>query len=215
MLEIKTFQYNMFSENSYILSDPESRECVFIDCGALSYEEVKALTDYVATEQLHPVRLIATHGHFDHNFGVPAITKEYGLSLELHEKDEPLLRTMAEQARKLGGIDIGGSDGWELKCFGDDYTFTLGGYQFTAIHTPGHTKGSVCFYSEGAHLLFSGDTLFMGTIGRTDLPYGSMFEMTNSLRRLCQLPDETIVYPGHGPRTTMAQELSTNPFLDR
>lgn len=215
MLTVKQFTCNPFGENTYIVADPENRECIIIDCGALGNDELSQIDQYITEQQLNPIRLIATHGHFDHNFGVGHIYEKYQLKVEIHQRDEQLLHTMVQQADSLAGIHLPLTENIKAETFTDDFTFTLGGCNFSVIPTPGHTKGSVCFYSAEAQMLFSGDTLFKGTIGRTDLPYGSMFEMTNSLRRLCQLPDNTAIYPGHGPSTSLALELSSNPFLDR
>lgn len=214
MIRVEQFKFNPFGENTYFLIDNSSRECVIIDCGALGDDEEKEIETFVTEHKLNPIRLIATHGHFDHNFGISFVYSKYGLPLGINQRDYDLLMTMPSQAEKLAGIHLE-QERLNVKTFDDNYSFIIGETTFSVIPTPGHTKGSVCFYSESANMLFSGDTLFRGTIGRTDLPYGSMFQMTNSLRHLCQLPDETIIYPGHGPATTMAIELSTNPFLDR
>lgn len=214
MLKIQSFTFNPLSENTYVVSD-ETKQCAIIDCGAYNSEEQDILYNYVKDEQLNPVALLSTHGHFDHNLGTAFAAEQYNLTLQLHSRDQALYEQMDEQLRQLG------STSWiTLKkvtpaYFDDDFKVSIGNHLFEIIPTPGHTKGSVCFYCHEEKALFSGDTLFQGTIGRTDLPFGSMFQMTNSLRRLCQLPDEVQVYPGHGPQTSIALELSSNPFLDR
>lgn len=214
MLNIKSFTFNPLMENTYVVSD-ETKACVIIDCGAYSVNEQDTLMNYITDEQLTPVRLLATHAHFDHNLGAGFISEAFGLQLELHERDSELYQQMEKQTTQLAGLDWGSRKKAPAKFFDETDIITFGNQSFEIIPTPGHTKGSVCFYSASQHILFSGDTLFKGTIGRTDLPCGSMFQMTNSLRRLCQLPDTTQIFPGHGPSTSMALELASNPFLDR
>lgn len=204
----------MIRENCYVLSD-ETGEAAIVDCGAWYPEERKALTDYIAREKLKPVLLVATHGHLDHNMGNKTPYEAYGLQPMVSSSDNNLITHLPEQAVQLIGEKID-NDFPPVKGFiedGDKLHF--GSHTLEIMDTPGHTKGSVCLYCREENVLLSGDTLFKGSIGRTDLKGGSMFLMTSSLRRIAQLPDETRVLPGHGDATTIGYELAHNPYMDR
>jgi len=212
MLNIKTFEVNPLQENCYVVSD-DTNECVIIDCGAFSDEEKQEIVDYIKTNNLKPVHLLATHGHFDHNFGVDAIYNAFGLKVELHRADERLLREMKQQCEAFGLMSTVTPKIEGFLANNDIVTF--GDHKLKVLATPGHTQGGVCYYCEDESTLFSGDTLFRLSIGRTDLPGGSMFMIINSLRFLCQFPDETRILTGHGPETTIGYECAHNPYLDR
>lgn len=214
MLNIKRFECNMFRELSYVISD-ETNDCVLIDCGALYPEEHMAIDQYIADNKLNPVHLLATHGHIDHHFGDEHLWKRYGLKTRVHKDETELMDRMKEQAEVLAGMQLTGERPPVGDYFTDEDVFSFGNHTFTVIHTPGHSPGSVCFYCEAEKLLVSGDTLFKQSIGRTDFWGGSMFMMIQSLRLLSQLPDDTVVLPGHGPQTTIGNELATNPYMDR
>ena len=213
MLNVKTFSVNPLQENTYVISD-ETHECVIIDCGAFTPDERSEISDYIDTEVLKPVALLATHGHLDHNLGIGYIFEKYQLKVTLHRGDERLLREMKIQGESMFGIIVDFTP--QIETFvndGDEIHF--GRHTLRCITTPGHTMGGVSFYCAEEKALFSGDTLFRLSIGRTDLPGGSMFMIINSLRQLCQLPDDTTVYAGHGPSTTIGYELAHNPYMDR
>ena len=214
MLRIKRFICNMLQENCYVVSD-ETNECVIIDCGAMDEEEFSLIRDYIVSEELTPVHLLATHGHIDHNFGNAMVYKEYGLKVEVHENDKSLMAKLAQQALQMTGIKLQDDFPSVGKYLHDNDKVSFGSHAFTVIETPGHSRGSVFLYDEEEHVAFSGDTLFQRSIGRTDFEGGSMFQMIQSLRMICQLPDITRVYPGHGPETTIGAELASNPYLDR
>ena len=214
MIKIERFVCNMLEENCYVVHD-ETQECVIIDCGAYYEEDRKAIVNFIANNNLKPVRLLSTHGHLDHNFGNGTIFKSYGLKAEASEKDCVLMENLDKQATEMFGIELNG----ELPPLGDylnlDEPVKFGNHQFEVIETPGHTGGSVTFYCREENIAFTGDTLFKGSIGRTDFPGGSMFQIIGSLRKLSQLPDQTEIYPGHGPKSTIGFELSHNPYMDR
>ena len=191
MLNIHHIVCNMLQENCYVVSD-ETKECVIIDCGVFFDKDKEALKKYITDNQLKPSRLLATHGHVDHNLGNAFVYDTYGLQPEVHEDDSQLLEHLPEA-----------------------HTIQWGNHCFTIIHTPGHTEGSCVFYCAEEGIAFTGDTLFRGSVGRVDLPGGSMFKMMQSIRHLSQLPDTTRVFPGHGPETTIGYELAHNPYLDR
>lgn len=213
MLNIKTFEVNPLHENCYVVSD-ETKECVIIDCGAFTPEEQSEITEYIKGEGLKPKRLLATHGHFDHNLGVDAIYKEFGLKLELNRGDEKTMREIREQASAMCGIMVGFTPQIGGFLNGND-EIVFGTHRLKVIATPGHSMGGLCYYCEEEGALFSGDTLFRLSIGRTDFPGGSMFMIINSLRYICQLPDNVTVYPGHGAQTNLGYEVAHNPYLDR
>ena len=213
MINIERFACNMLQENCYVVSD-STKECVIVDCGAFYEEERKAIKQYVADNGLHPVHLLVTHGHLDHNFGNRFVADDFGLKAEVSSADSRLMEHMTEQVQAFNvKIDyqmppVGSyfEDGDEIK-FGD--------HVFKVISTPGHSRGSVCFYCKEENLMFSGDTLFKGSIGRTDFEGGSMLQIIQSLRMLAQMPDNTVVLPGHGEQTTIGFELAHNPYMDR
>ena len=204
----------MLQENCYIISD-ETKECVICDCGAYYPAERAAIVDYIRDNGLTPVHLLSTHGHIDHNFGNNTIFDEFGLKPEVHKEDQHLMDMLAEQAETLVGITLDYAMPPVGKYFGDSDEITFGSHRLKVIETPGHSKGSVFFYCPEEAIALSGDTLFRNSIGRTDYLGGSMFQIIQSLRMICQLPDNTVVYPGHGPQTTIGTELSSNPYLDR
>lgn len=201
MMEIKTFVCNMLEENCYVVSD-ETKECVIIDCGAFYGEERDAIVRYIDNNQLKPVHLLATHGHLDHNFGNNTILEHYGLKPEVAEGDRNMMNNYNQQAQKFYGMQLN----FELPEAGsvitDNQDITFGNHKLKVIPTPGHSKGSVTFYCKEENVAFTGDTLFQQSIGRTDLHGGSMMQIIQSLRILAQLPDETVVKPGHGNDTT-------------
>ena len=204
----------MLQENCYVVSD-ETHECAIIDCGAFYPEERTAITQYIRENGLKPVHLLVTHGHLDHNFGNDTIYKEFNLKPEVSAADEKLMQGLNRQAESFYGMKLDTQFPPIGRFFDEGETIQMGNHQLTVIETPGHSNGSVCFYCEAEHVLFSGDTLFRTSIGRTDFPGGSMFRIINSLRHLGQLPDETKVLPGHGEYTSIGEELAHNPYMDR
>lgn len=214
MLEIQRIVCNQLQENCYVVSD-ETRECVIIDCGAYDANERQAVTDYIRSHRLAPRHLLATHGHIDHNLGNDTIHREFGLSPEVHAADAEELRLLPQKAAELFGIRVDYDLPAPEHLVTDGEEIRFGSHRMTVIHTPGHSPGSVFYHCPEEHAAFSGDTLFRHCIGRTDFEGGSMFQMIQSLRTVCQLPDQTRIYPGHGGATTIGEELAENPYLDR
>lgn len=214
MINIQRFVCNMLQENCYVVSD-DSKECVIIDCGAWYEEERKAVKDYVVSNGLTPTHLLCTHGHVDHNFGIDTISEAFGLQPEIHEEDAGFMEHLSDQAVEFIGIRPSNNYPAVTHYLKDGDEIGFGTHQLHVIHTPGHSRGSVCFHIPDEHVLFTGDTLFRQSIGRTDFEGGSMMQIIQSLRLLAQLPDETVVLTGHGPQSTMGEELRSNPFLDR
>lgn len=214
MLKIQTFEVNPLHENCYVVSD-NTKECVIIDCGAFTESEQEAIITYINKNGLKPVHNLGTHGHLDHHFGDAAILSAFNLLPEVSDGDEVLMQHSKEAALQMLGMDLNiDLPAGELKLT-ENNTISFGSHTLRIIRTPGHSRGSVSFYCAEENVLFTGDTLFKGSIGRTDFPGGSMFQIISSLRELAQLPDTTIVYPGHGPQTSIGFELAHNPYMDR
>ena len=214
MLKIQTFEVNPLHENCYVVSD-DTKECVIIDCGAFTESEQEAIITYINKNGLKPVHNLGTHGHLDHHFGDAAILSAFNLLPEVSDGDEVLMQHSKEAALQMLGMDLNiDLPSGELRLT-ENNTISFGSHTLRIIRTPGHSRGSVSFYCAEENVLFTGDTLFKGSIGRTDFPGGSMFQIISSLRELAQLPDTTIVYPGHGPQTSIGFELAHNPYMDR
>lgn len=214
MLNIQRFVCNMLQENCYVVSD-ETKECMIVDCGAFYPEERNAIADYIDSNGLKPVVLVATHGHLDHNFGNSFILQKYGLKVALHHSDVKLLAGASRQAMKFYGFQLEEEMPKAGRELSEGDTVKVGKHTFTVIETPGHSRGSIFLFSKEDNLAFSGDTLFRNSIGRTDFDEGSMFMMIQTLRSISQMPDTIRILPGHGEETTMGEELAHNPYLDR
>lgn len=213
MLTCKIFPFNPIGTNCYVVSD-ESGEAVIVDCGALYDEEKAALIDYIETQGLKPVAHLLTHAHFDHLWGAAFVYERYGLAARCPEPDLPLFEHAEEQMRPILGHAMACPTGPAGETITTDTVIRFGSHQLTVIATPGHTPGGVCYYCEAEHVLFSGDSLFQMSIGRTDFPGGNHWDLIRSLTHLLRdLPGETTVYPGHGPKTSAAFERENNPFL--
>ena len=212
-LKIKKFVCNPFQENTFVVSDSTS-EAVIIDCGALYPEERTAILDYIAEEHLDIKHLIATHGHIDHHFGDNSIYETFGLQPEVAIADQPLMETLDKQCRMFCGQSLGYEMPPVGKYLDTADIISFGQHRFTIIPTPGHTPGSVFFYCEEENVAFSGDTLFRMSIGRTDFELGDYNAIIRSLASLKTiLPPSTTIFPGHGPQTTLAEEIQCNPYL--
>ncbi len=209
--EIKTFVFNPFQENTYLLYEPEGA-CVIIDPGCSTREEEEEIHAFILKQHLQPVHVLLTHGHLDHVCGVPFFYNEFKLSPELHPDDFPLYQTVKEQA-EMFSFPVGEMPPAKKLEPG---SFTFGETKLEIIHLPGHTPGGVGYYNRQYGLLFSGDILFRGSIGRTDLPGGDYALLKNSIKKriLENLGEEVRVFPGHGPDTTVGYEALSNPFLD-
>ncbi len=213
MFKVQTFQVNLLQENTYVVSD-ETKECVIIDCGAYYDEERDAITHYIDTEGLKPIHLLCTHGHFDHNFGIDTIYKAYGLKAEVAKEDSDLINHLPEQFQSMIGVPLRREYPEAGRYFEPDEIVRFGNHELKVLKTPGHTPGGVVFYCEEEHVVFSGDTLFRMSVGRTDFEGGSYQQLDRSLKEvLAKMPAETTVYSGHGPKTTIGEEIRYNPYL--
>lgn len=213
MITVKRFVCNMLQENCYIVND-ESSEAVIIDCGAYYEEERRAIVSYINDHQLHPVHLLATHAHFDHVFGNDTIYEEFGLTPEIPAEDEWLAKDIAAQFLQMTGTPYNRPTPPLGQMLHENSNITFGSHKLIAIATPGHTPGSVIFLCQEEQVCFTGDTLFLGSIGRTDFERGSWEDMQRSLHEvIANLPPKTRVMPGHGPETSIERELLYNPYL--
>jgi glyoxylase-like metal-dependent hydrolase (beta-lactamase superfamily II) len=213
MITVKRFTCNMLAENCYVVSD-ESHEAVIIDCGVMYQEEGIAITQYIRDNGLQPVHLLCTHGHFDHCMGNGLIYREFGLKPETHIGDQFLMETMQQQTTDILGVALPMEVPPVGRYLTDKDTITFGSHTLRILHTPGHTPGGVTYYCKEEGTAFSGDTLFRMSIGRTDFDGGSYEQIIHSLQEvLAALPPDTKVYPGHGPETTIAEEIRYNPYM--
>lgn len=211
MFTLKQFTFSPVQENTYVLSN-ESLECCIIDPGCYSYNERKQLKDYIQDHGLVPKYLLNTHCHLDHIFGNRFIQQTYGLRLHLHAREEQVL-AMGPTFGESWGLPFENYDG-EFIFLNQNDVINLGPDQLAILETPGHSPGSISFYCKEQGFIINGDVLFDGSIGRTDLPGGDFDTLIHSIEvKLWPLPDEVIVYSGHGPSTTIGKEKRTNPFL--
>ena len=213
MMTVKTFACNQLQENTYVVSD-DTRECVIIDCGAYYDDEFQAIQNYIDAQQLKPVHLLATHGQFDHNFGNNFVFKAYGLKVEISADDAYLINDLPGQFESMIGFPLHRDYPEVGHFFEDGEVIRFGNHTFEILKTPGHTPGGVTFYNQEESIAFTGDTLFRMSIGRTDFDRGSYQDIIASLQNVIgKLPPDTVVYSGHGPKTTIAEELQYNPYF--
>ncbi len=212
MMTIKKFEFNMLPVNTYVVWD-ETKEAVVIDAGCFFDSEKQALKEYIVKNGLTIKHLLNTHLHFDHVFGNPFMLHEFGIKAEAHEADLPWLEQITERVKSFGIMNC--EPPVPLKGYlheGD--TVAFGTHAFTIFHIPGHSLGSLVFYCAEEKALFTGDVLFEHSIGRTDLGGGTEEELVQGIRtKLLTLPDDTVVYPGHGPNTTIKAEKQYNIYL--
>lgn len=212
---IATFPAGIFATNCYVVAPGAGEECVIIDPGQ---DAETPVYDVLREHRLRPVAVVLTHGHFDHMWSVAPICGARGVPAFIHPADRDLLSDPgkclpgAVGSQLLGGLTFGEPD--DVRELADGETVSLAGIDFVVAHAPGHTPGSVTFRLAAEPAMFTGDLLFAGSIGRTDLPGGDYAAIMESIARVClPLPDETAVLPGHGAQTTIGRERTTNPFL--
>ena len=214
MITVKTFCFNLLQENTYVVSD-DTQECVIIDCGAYYQEERDALVNYINDNHLKPTHLLCTHGHFDHNFGINTVYETWGLKPEIASDDDWLISDLSGQFLAMAGVKLKWTYPEPGHYFDNNEVIRFGNHQLQILRTPGHTPGGVTFYCAEEGIAFTGDTLFRMSIGRTDFERGSYADILDSLKNvIAQLPADTKVYCGHGPQTTIGDELSYNPYIN-
>lgn len=205
-LKIKTFCVNPLEVGCYVVSD-ETNEAVLIDPGCFAESEWDDVAQYIRSNGLTLKHNLLTHAHFDHIMGCYFVERDFGIRPELHTDDVFLYKTLDTQALQFFGIRLKTKPTPIIeKCLNEGNTISFGNHTLEVIHTPGHSPGCVCYYCKTENTLFTGDTLFCGSMGRTDLEGGNPAQIGSSLYRLSELPEETVAYPGHGPSTTIANE---------
>lgn len=213
MFHIKSFTFNPFMENTYVLYD-ETKEAVIIDPGCHDKRERAMLFDFIKTEGLSPVKLLNTHCHIDHVLGNAFVKATYDIPLWFHENEEQILRAVPTYASNYGFPQYQDSKADHFIREGESVKF--GNSQLLSILVPGHSPGHLVFYHEPTLECIGGDTLFQGSIGRTDLPGGDHDTLLHAIKtKLFALPDEVIIYPGHGPSTKIGEEKKHNPFVGK
>lgn len=214
MISIKDFQFNMLPVNTYVVWD-ETKEAVVIDPGCYYPEEGEQLCTFIRSNGLKIKHLLNTHLHFDHIYGNPIIENEFGVLAEANEADMPWLTEIRQRLAAFGihsKVTINPIQPENRLKDGD--TIAFGNTVFYVLQIPGHSPGSVVFYSETDGVLFTGDVIFQGSIGRTDFPDGNHEDLISGIRnKLMTLPDSTVIYPGHGPSTSIGYERNNNPYI--
>ncbi|MFI5187249.1 MAG: MBL fold metallo-hydrolase [Chitinophagales bacterium] len=211
MLTVRAFSFNPVEENTYVLYN-EKRQCCIIDPGCYFPEEKEELKEFIEENALQPVLLLNTHCHLDHVFGNKFVHDTWGLQLHIHEKEKPML-DLAPASGEMWQLPFDNYNG-ELVYIKEGSVLKIGDDELKIFFTPGHSPGHVCFYDEADGFAISGDVLFNGSIGRTDLPGANFDTLINSIQtRLFTLPDDTKIYSGHGPMTTIGLEKMNNPFV--
>jgi glyoxylase-like metal-dependent hydrolase (beta-lactamase superfamily II) len=210
-VEVKRFVFNPFMENTYVLYDGQGA-CVIIDPGCNTPEEEEEIRSFIEEKDLHPEQVLLTHAHLDHVCGTSFFYETYGLSPLLHPADRKIYDEVPAQA-EIFSFPVKALPAPALL---PDEQVTFGDTSLQVIHIPGHSPGGVAFFHAETRLLFSGDILFNGSIGRTDLPGGDYDLLVSSIaeKLIARLDPDTLVFPGHGPETSLEHEARTNPFLD-
>lgn len=209
-MEIEHLILGEFQTNCYIIRRSKTAaDCLIIDAGL----DADKIIDFLEAGRLNPLAVILTHGHIDHIAGLEQLRLQYtDLKVYIHKQDAQMLTGEKGNLSELMGVSL--RTGPANCILTDGQLIELAGIALKVIHTPGHTPGGICLYSEKDGILFSGDSLFSDSVGRTDFPGGSMPQLIQSIKKnLLTLPAETIVYPGHGPVTTIGREKATNPFI--
>jgi glyoxylase-like metal-dependent hydrolase (beta-lactamase superfamily II) len=206
-MRIEKFVVGMVGTNCYLISNEKSREAVIVDPGDRSDKMMERIRE----QDLTVKAILLTHGHFDHIFGISAVRETFDVPVYALAEEQEILEHTEGNLSTMFGHSMVFTDATYVH---DGDVLELAGYRFQVLHTPGHTCGGACYYVESEEVLFSGDTLFCGSVGRTDFPTGSMSQIVRSIKeKLLCLPGETMVYPGHNSVTTIGQETVGNPFL--
>lgn len=213
MIEIKRWVFNPFQENTYLLYN-QQKEAFIVDPGCYEEHEKTQLKTAIEQEGLQLKAIINTHGHVDHVLGNAFVSKAFQVPLWIHKEDASMLENAAQMGVAFGfAMEVSPVPEAYL---GHGDTLTLGEDRVKILHVPGHSKGSIVLYVPEAGFVVSGDVLFQASIGRTDLPGGNQHDLIDGIHQhLLSLPDDTVVYPGHGPETSVAFEKENNPFLTR
>lgn len=212
-MKVVKFEFSLFGINTFIVYDPSTLNCAIIDPGMINSEEENAMEDFIRRNNLKVTHIINTHLHVDHAAGNKFSTETFKTPVFAHREDEFLGERLEMQAAAFGISEK--IDNVSITSYlSDGEIINIGNGQLEVLHVPGHSPGSIALYDKEGKYVIAGDTLFAGSIGRTDLPGGNMKQLLTAIReKLFALPDETIVYSGHGPETTIGIEKNENPFF--
>ena len=211
MIKVNSFQFNPFQENTYLLHD-ETREAVIIDAGCYDKEEREELISFIEINNLKVVKLINTHSHIDHVLGCAFVKEYYNVQLGIHKLDEPTLRSVKVYAPTYGFVHY--EDATADYFIEEGEKIKFGNSELEVLFVPGHAPGHIAFLNREQKLCISGDVLFHRSIGRTDLPGGDFNTLIKSIKeKIFPLGNDMVVHPGHGPSTTVGDEIKNNPFL--
>ena len=212
-MKINHYVVGMVQTNCYIVSNDETKECFIIDPGASG----KQLAEKIRQDGLTPVAVLLTHGHFDHVGAAKTLAKEFDIKIYAHEKEESTLKYPDKNVSWMVGVEESYTADVYLK---DEENISFAGFDIKVLHTPGHTEGGCCYYIAEEDVVFTGDALFAGSVGRTDFPGGSMSQIVRSVREKLlslneagNLESDIMVYPGHNDPTTIETERMENPYL--
>ena len=210
-MDIKSFVFNAFYENTYLLSSP-NLETLIVDPGCYEDFEKKELTDFVKVNKLNPIAIINTHCHIDHVLGNDYLKKLYDIPLWIPATEKTLLKSVSTYAPTMGIQNY--QEAQPDKLLSEKDVIDFGSEKLEILYAPGHSEGHLMFYHAADKLLMAGDVIFRGSIGRTDLPGGDFKTLEESIKnQVYTLPDAVEIYPGHGPRTTVGHEKKNNPFV--
>lgn len=214
MLNIEEFTFNPFEEHTYIVYDGDSRDAIIVDPGMINYREFDEIKNFIEDNRLNICAIVLTHIHLDHCFGAPWASKEYHAPIRAHLADAPLGASVPQQARRFGLFYPGISPVAIDRPLAAGDVITLGDNTLEVLHVPGHSPGGIALYCRDDHFVIAGDSLFRGSIGRTDLLGGDYDTLISSIRsQLLSLPDDTVVYTGHSDATTIGDERRYNPYI--
>lgn len=213
MLKVKQFAFSLFGVNTYLVIDEATKDAIVIDPAMADPAEQKEFDDYVRESKAKITQIVNTHLHLDHCFGENYVKDKYGVPVAASIDDAPLGESMALQYSKFGLKGNNGNVHIDVPLKDGDIIH-IGDSELKVLATPGHTPGGLCLYSPNGKIIFSGDTLFQGSVGRTDLAGGNHNQLIKSIReKLFTLPNDVTVLPGHGPHTTIGWEKSHNPYV--
>ena len=212
MIQIKTFVFNPFQENTYLVSD-ESKQCIILDPGCYFEQEQEEIVDYINNNNLEPKYVVHTHGHIDHALGTDFIKEKYQIKAVMHKDDMEVYHRIADFGMNIG-LEVKQPADPEL-FVKEGETIAFGNTVFDVLHVPGHSQGSIALHNKNEKIVFAGDVLFKMGIGRTDLFGGDHATLIENIRnKLLTLDGDTVVYPGHGEATTIKEEKKSNPLLN-
>ena len=209
-LQLGSFTVNPFAENTYVIDNGEA--AILFDPGFFNESDFSEFKNYLNTRELTLENIVLTHGHIDHVLGLNRVKQAYDVPAYMHEADQTFIDKVEQQGMMFGvriqPIDI------EFLPLRENANLKIGSFEFDARHVPGHAPGHFIFYAADAGFVIAGDTLFRESIGRTDLFQGDFELLSSSIKsKMYSLPEETVVYPGHGPETTIGHEMKHNPFV--